>query len=105
MLKRSTGGLQASRVSGASLTEARVRAIRKQLAEGISPRFLADMYDTSVETIRRVGRRESWAWVKDDIEMPLDAMEQLLSTPASPEMERAAAESERKFKERYGGGS
>jgi len=69
--KRVTGGYQASRVSNAAVTEAQVRSIRKLLEEGASARELSEIHQLSVETIRRIGRRETWAWIEDEIPMPL----------------------------------
>lgn len=65
------------------MTEAQVRSIRQLLKEGATPKELGEIHQLSVETIRRIGRRESWAWVADHIPAPtlatLDQPAQALS--------------------------
>lgn len=52
-----------SRNGNSTLTESDVRAIR---ASRESPRRLAEFYGLGVETIRRILRRESWAWLPEE---------------------------------------
>lgn len=52
-----------SRNGNSTLTESDVRAIR---ASRESPRHLAAFYGLGVETIRRILRRESWAWLPEE---------------------------------------
>ena len=89
---RVTGGLQASRVGNAQLSEAQVRSIRQLLKEGTSARELAEIHMLSVETIRRIGRRETWGWV-EDLPPPPD----LQQVPISPEEARLIEESKQRF--------
>jgi transposase len=79
--------LRESRTANAVLNEAEVRVIRRNLAAGSSARLIAELYGLSIETIRRIGRRDTWAWVKDEAE--LDAP----LPPASEEEKAKIAES------------
>jgi hypothetical protein len=47
----------------AKLTEDNVRLIRRAYAGGQAPWSLASLYGVAAVTIRRIGRRESWAWL------------------------------------------
>mgnify|MGYP001583013423 CR=1 FL=1 len=69
---------------GAILNEDAVRDIRLRAAQGQAPRNIALHYDMAAETVRRVIRRETWAWVQDE-----GKMEATLTQPTSP-IEQAA---------------
>jgi hypothetical protein len=97
--RRPTQGIQGSRTANAMLTEGEVRAIRKSLEEGLRPKALAELYLLSVETIRRIGRRESWGWVKEEVPMP-DIPDVL--PPATEEEHRRAMESQARLLKRLG---
>lgn len=57
------------RTSGASkLTAGEVRAYRARYERGdVSVRGIAAMHEMSTEAVRRMLRRETWAWVKDEV--------------------------------------
>lgn len=61
-----------------SFTAPTIRSIRAALAEGASPRRLALLHGVSTETIRRIGRRETYVgpewepgWGETPIALPL----------------------------------
>lgn len=97
--------------NSAKLTEDRVRQIRRDLAEGKPAREISALLGLNVETIRRVGRRESWAWVTEEKMITPDAQSSLamlelakkqmgLMKPISPvEPERELTEVEKRVKE------
>lgn len=75
------------RTGAATLTEDEVRVIKQKLAEGATPRLLASVYMVGIETIRRIRRGESWAWIEER-----SGEEDLPLPPAqSGEAERIAA--------------
>lgn len=81
----------------AQLTEAEVLVIRQKWdAREASAPMLARVYGVSGETIRRIGRRETWGWLEEGM-----AREEMLPEvplpPATPETERAAAESAKRL--------
>lgn len=47
----------------ATLTEEDVFMIRERAAGGMPAKKLAEFFNVGVETVRRVIRRETWAWV------------------------------------------
>ena len=59
----------------AKITEESVRALR-QLAGRHTPKELARIYGLGLETVRRILRRDTWAWV-EDIMPELDAVRNL----------------------------
>lgn len=87
------------RMAAATLTENEVKIILRTLRLGEkTPRELAVDYCVGVETIRKIGRRESWAWVTEDIEADM-ITEAMLNSPIPEWMKKAAAESARKLQE------
>jgi len=61
-----TGGIHASRVANAQVNEELVRTIRRFAAAGTySIKELAKMYNLGKETVARIVRRDTWAWVED----------------------------------------
>lgn len=67
-------------MGNAQLTETQVRVIRRALEENTQTvRELADMYRLSAETVRRIGRRETWGWLPDedirDLTLQLDPVQ------------------------------
>lgn len=76
------------RMGNAQLTEDEVRAIRR-LAHVHSAREIAKLYGLGAETIRRLLRGETWAWVKDT---PLDMPLSEVSAPPLTDTERVAAD-------------
>lgn len=69
-------GLNAQRRAAASLTDEEVRRVRVQLADGDKTvRELADWHGVGHETIRKIGRRETYAWVTD-VEVTRDEMKE-----------------------------
>lgn len=65
-----------------------VRAIRRALeGKTASPQQLAQFYGCSTETIRRIARRETWAWL--DAEAP--RTEEELATAAAASLEKLNA--------------
>lgn len=74
---------QSSKIGNAKLTEELVRNIRYLLDTGQNtPKELSAIYGLGTEQVRRIGRRECWAWVTDSA-IPID----------SPEMTSAAGDS------------
>lgn len=54
-------------MGNAQLTETQVRVIRRALDNNTSTvREQAEMYRLSAETVRRIGRRETWGWLPDE---------------------------------------
>lgn len=85
----------AKRLGAATLTEAEVRVIKTKLAEGATPRELAEVYQVGLETIRRIKRGDSWAWVEGE------AQEERL-IPLTPELAAKAQASQEKLLRRLG---
>ncbi|MDX2059954.1 MAG: hypothetical protein SFV24_19245 [Gemmatimonadales bacterium] len=54
------------RTKSGILTELEVARIKRLLAEGESPRQLADAYEVSLWAIRAIGRGDTWAWVEPE---------------------------------------
>ena len=61
-----TGHSREGRTTNASLNEEAVRRIRLMHRQGESTRVLAKEYGVGVETVRRVLRWETWAWVSEE---------------------------------------
>lgn len=87
------------RTAGATLTEPEVRIIKAKLQEGISPRALAGIYQVGIETVRRIDRGETWAWVKleEGIRTSDLIEEQMAANPPSEELKAKAAASQAAF--------
>ena len=68
-----------------------VRIIREKLDSGVPAPALARAYGVNAETIRRIGRRETWAWLdrptKEDVPLP----------PITQEVQQAADESAKRL--------
>ena len=77
--------LNRQRKSNTGLIEAEVRHIRKLLVEGMSPREIAQAYNVGLETIRRIDRRDTWAWLDQEVTPKLPS--------TSPEADQAAQDS------------
>ena len=77
--------LNRQRKSNTGLIEAEVRHIRKLLVEGMSPREIAQAYNVGLETIRRIDRRDTWAWLDQEVPPKLPS--------TSPEADQAAQDS------------
>lgn len=92
------GMYQGRKNMNAALTEAQVRVIKRELEKGIPASHLARTYLVSGETIRRIGRGETWGWLDAGItgEPPIPEMAE------TDEIAKKAEESERRFKERFG---
>lgn len=56
--------------SSAVIDEEKVRIIRQGLAAGIPASEFSRIYGISGEQVRRIGRREAWAWVPDEGPLP-----------------------------------
>ena len=72
----------------ARLTEAEVLVIRRRYGEGITQGELCRIYRVSCNTIARVVRRETWAWLGDQDAAPVPVV-----PPATGESTDAAAAS------------
>lgn len=59
------GVYQGSKNMNSRLTEGEVRTIRKELGKGTTAGELARVYTVSAETIRRIGRWETWNWLEE----------------------------------------
>lgn len=57
------GVYRGSSNSHSRLTELQVQVIKQQLATGVTGASLARLYQVSGETIRRIGRGETWGWL------------------------------------------
>ena len=56
------------RMGNSTLTEQDVRDIRRRLARGESnPRMEARFHGVGLETIKRIERRDTWDWLKDEV--------------------------------------
>ena len=51
------------RTANTGLTEGSVRIIRNRAAQGVPVRVLATEFDIGLETVRRIIRHDTWAWV------------------------------------------
>ena len=67
-MPKATGGLAAQREANARLTRGDVIKIRQLTREGHSPREISQMYNVGLETIRRVLRGDTWAWLIEGTE-------------------------------------
>lgn len=73
----------------ATLKPEEVRHIRKLARDGMTTAAIARVYMVGTETIRRVVRRDTWAWLADEVETtPL---------PDSPEVTQQIAASKERF--------
>lgn len=63
----------------AKITEESVRALRR-LSTTHTPKELAKIYRIGLETVRRILRRDTWAWVEDIMPAGLGEMD----TPVEP---------------------
>lgn len=88
---------QLKRLGSATLTEAEVRIIKQKLAEGMSPRELAEVYQVCLETVRRIRRGDSWAWVQGEAPSEEPAL-----APLTPELEAKIAASQAEMMKRFG---
>lgn len=61
--------------SNSKLSEAEVRIILNELARGVSAASLARTYQVSAETIRRIGRGETWGWLRHQPATPPAGLE------------------------------
>jgi hypothetical protein len=52
------------RTGHATLNEQTVALIKARLKQGVSARQLAQVNEVGLETIRRIGRGDTWAWVE-----------------------------------------
>jgi hypothetical protein len=52
-----------SKATNTSLSEDQVARIKHRLYRGTPARNLAEEYGVGVETIRRIGRGDTWGWV------------------------------------------
>ena len=76
------------RTAGAVLTEQEVARIKLNIKQGGIPlREIAQAYGVALDTIRRIARGDSWAWV-------LAEDEQAIMPGATAESKQAAAESQ-----------
>lgn len=58
--------MEKNRVNGAAkIDEFSVRRIRAASKEGMTAPDLAALFGLAAETVRRIVRRETWAWVED----------------------------------------
>jgi hypothetical protein len=76
------------RTGNAVLTEGAVARIKGELLQGRSPRSLAEASGVGIETIRRISRGETWAWVAPALGA---AFTPERSTPLESEAEASAA--------------
>lgn len=86
---KNLSGIRGIANKNAQLSEAQVLGIREMLDKGeATARELAQVHGVSAETIRRIGRRETWGWLQEGMPPPSP----LAETPLPP----ATAESEAK---------
>jgi transposase-like protein len=62
---KSAGGKGSQNVNS-TLDEGKVRMIRQAAKQGVTAGQMARLYGVSAETIRRVIRYETWAWLSDE---------------------------------------
>lgn len=78
-------------MGNSGFTEEEVRVIKRELKRGISPRELAGIYLCGLETIRKIGRGDTFAWVEEE-----DGREELAAAAAripNKELDEKAQES------------
>jgi hypothetical protein len=80
------------RTAGAILTEAEVRVIKRELARSVPARTLSQIYMVGLETIRRIARGDTWAWVGEEPETDINAS--LPDLPPEHEARMKAAQQE-----------
>lgn len=86
MAQRGTN--RGSRNGNSDLSESEVYTIRERWDQGVeSARAIGTLFGLGAETIRRIGRRESWAWLPEQG-----------TAPKGAEISQAAAESEARLK-------
>ena len=74
------------RTGNAALSEGQVAHIKVLLQKGISAREIAQANDVGLETIRRIGRGDTWAWVEAVETIPTAAQEfSLMCAPTEQE--------------------
>ena len=78
------------RTAGAILTEHEVARIKLNIKQGLPLREMAQAYGVALDTIRRIARGDSWAWVLAEDENELVPAE-------TPESAQAAADSQARF--------
>lgn len=61
-----TGYSKQGRTTRAKVTELEVRRMRREAEAGTSARDLARRFGLSTETVRRILRWETWAWVSEE---------------------------------------
>lgn len=71
----------------AKITEESVRALRR-LADTHTPKELARIYGLGLETVRRILRRDTWAWV----ESSMPELDETQSVEPLTEMEKKMAD-------------
>lgn len=69
----------------ARLDPEKVRIIRRGLDQGLPAAYYSRVYGISGEQIRRIGRREAWAWVPEDGPVPMEAKDAHQQGPAIPD--------------------
>jgi hypothetical protein len=79
------------RVTNTNFTEAQVARIKRNLLLGFSARELAQANGCALETIRKIGRGDTWAWVE------AEAAEAPAELPPAP-LPSAIAESQARLK-------
>ncbi len=68
--KRLTRGLTGSRMAGTKLRDEDVLEIRRLYdTESLPARDIGARFNLSTETIRRIGRRDSFSWIKTEEEI------------------------------------
>lgn len=88
------------RMGAATLTEKEVKIIKRRLrTQEAMPKELAQIYCVGVETIRRIGRGESWSWVVEE-EAEARIEDAMMAQPMSDRMAAAAARSKEAFLKR-----
>jgi hypothetical protein len=64
------GVYQGNKNANSRLTEGQVVIIKRDLALGVPAPALARLHQVSAETIRRIGRGETWGWLGDGVNQP-----------------------------------
>lgn len=72
------------------LDEEKVRIIRRGMDAGIPATEFSRIYGISGEQVRRIGRREAWAWVPDEGPIPEDRSKLDLPLGREPTEEEVA---------------
>lgn len=92
-------GRSRQRLAGAALTEREVAGIKTRLQQGHLPRAIADDYGVATESIRRIGRGETWAWVEASEFQTSPLTSILPPEELSPEQQAQIAESAQRLLE------